>query len=78
MEEKRKRILALILLERKRQNLLHPQIHDTKAEQLMVLVEEVGEVATAIQDKDKDNENYIEELIQVASYAVRMLEQTKI
>lgn len=76
MEEKRKRILALILLERKRQNLLHPQIHDTKAEQLMVLVEEVGEVATAIQDKD--NENYIEELIQVASYAVRMLEQTKI
>lgn len=64
-------IIGGILSERLRQDHLHPDFPEDK--RLAILMEEVGEVATAIQNGDI--ENLKEELIQVASVCVRWLEQ---
>ena len=50
------------------------QTHLTPSEYLTVLQEEVGEVARAIIDGDL--ENYREELIQVATVALAMVEES--
>jgi NTP pyrophosphatase (non-canonical NTP hydrolase) len=64
------RIIGGIINERLRQDNLHPVFPEDK--RLAILIEEVGEVATAIQNGDI--ENLKEELIQVASVCVRWLE----
>lgn len=56
--------------ERVRQDYLHP--NNKKDEYLAIIIEEVGEVARAIQIRDKANLK--EEIIQVAAVAVRWLE----
>lgn len=56
--------------ERIRQDYLHP--NNKKDEYLAIIIEEVGEVARAIQIRDKANLK--EEIIQVAAVAVRWLE----
>jgi NTP pyrophosphatase (non-canonical NTP hydrolase) len=62
--------LNAIIRERKRQDILHP--NNKKGLYFPILVEEVGEVAIALQYKDKDNLK--EELVHVAAVAVRWLE----
>ena len=84
----REEIFDLINQERERQDMLYPipklnksETNDIKAIQsiilqhdfLMVLIEEVGEVGTALQG-DGDLQ---EELIQVASVCIRWLENLK-
>lgn len=64
-------IINAIVNERKRQDYLHKR--NKKEDYLAILVEEIGEVARAIQLKDKRNQ--IEEIIQVAAVAVRWLEE---
>lgn len=59
-----------IIKERKRQDFLHPD--NKKEEYLAIIIEEVGEVAKALQLKDKDNLK--EEIIHVAAVAIRWLE----
>jgi NTP pyrophosphatase (non-canonical NTP hydrolase) len=63
-------ILNRIIHERKRQDILHPG--NKRDQMLSILIEEVGEVGTAIQTRDKDNLK--EELVHVAATAVRWLE----
>ncbi|MBB6446489.1 hypothetical protein [Bacillus benzoevorans] len=65
-------VLVDVGMERARQDRIHP---DTLSllERFPVLVEEVGEVGTALQTKNKAN--LYEELVQVAAEAVRMAEQ---
>lgn len=63
-------IINAIVKERKRQDYLHPK--NKKDDYLSILMEEVGECATAIQNKDKDNLRA--EIVQVAAVAVRWLE----
>lgn len=71
-----------VFMERKRQNLKWGfQRHDMGT-WLMILMEEVGEVAQAMQKekgwgKDTDSSNLYEELIQVAAVASAMAEQVK-
>lgn len=64
-------IRDLIQIERLRQNELHPNF--PKEIRLAVLVEEVGEVAKALQDGNR--QNLEEELTQVAAVAQRWLEK---
>ena len=59
----------MIGTERQRQEEIHPNEH-SEPHLLAVLVEEVGEVAKALQE----NSNITEELIHVAAVAVRWLE----
>jgi NTP pyrophosphatase (non-canonical NTP hydrolase) len=67
----------LILLERERQNRLHPfnnpstDVSDTF--KLSVMIEEVGEVARAILDGEP-NTQLMQELVQVAAVATAWLE----
>lgn len=63
-------IFNAIVKERIRQDYLHP--NNKKDEYLAIILEEVGEVARAIQLRDKDNLK--EEIIHVAAVAVRWLE----
>jgi NTP pyrophosphatase (non-canonical NTP hydrolase) len=63
-------IINAIVKERKRQDYLHP--HNKKEDYFSILMEEVGEIATAIQHKDRDN--MIDEIIHAASVCVRWLE----
>ena len=63
--------LNAILKERKRQDIIHPKSEDY--DYFAVLIEEVGEVARAIQNEDY--ENLQEELVQVAAVAIRWLEE---
>lgn len=65
-------VLSDVNAERYRQDEIHPE-EKTIQERFNVLVEEVGEVATALQNRDP--ENLYEELIHVAASAVRMAEQ---
>ncbi len=58
--------------ERIRQESMHPEKMSV-SQRLPVLIEEIGEVGTAIQNND--NDNLYQELIQVAAVAVRMAEQ---
>lgn len=62
-------IWQLIAAERQRQDRLHPKV-GTDHHLLAVLMEEVGEVAQAIQEKT----NLHEELVHVAAVAIRWLE----
>lgn len=70
-------IIRSILLERDRQDELHPG--DTPADdidpfrKLAYLVEEVGEASEALQERDDDG--LAEELVQVAAVAVAWLER---
>lgn len=64
------KIISGIIDERLRQDNIHPDFPGEK--RLAILMEEVGEVAKAIQNGDI--ENLKEELIQVASVCVRWLE----
>ena len=88
LEVKREDIFDLINHERERQDLLYPipilnksETNDVKAIQnimlqhdfLMILIEEVGEVGTALQGEG----DLQEELIQVASVCIRWLENLK-
>jgi NTP pyrophosphatase (non-canonical NTP hydrolase) len=61
-------ILDAILQERRRQDELH--LWNKKTDKLAILIEEVGEIASAMQG-DGDLE---EELVQLASVCVRWLE----
>lgn len=72
MTNNRTKILNDIEQERERQDNLHPEKLDLPM-RYVTLVEEVGEVATAIQNNDV--ENLYEELIHAASVCVRMAEQ---
>jgi NTP pyrophosphatase (non-canonical NTP hydrolase) len=63
--------MAAIFLERYRQNILHPWSKQTP--RLAVLVEEIGEIGTALQNDDQ--ENLKEELTQLAALCVRWLEE---
>lgn len=71
MNELRRIIFEDINNERERQENIHPEKLDLPM-RFTTLVEEVGEVATAIQNND--NENLYEELVQVAAVCVRMIE----
>jgi NTP pyrophosphatase (non-canonical NTP hydrolase) len=61
-------IFDAIIQERKRQDMLHPWIKKTN--RLAILVEEVGEIAQALQGEG----NLEEELVQLAAVCVRWLE----
>jgi NTP pyrophosphatase (non-canonical NTP hydrolase) len=65
-------VLNDVKRERMRQDALHPQ-ELSISNRFVVLGEEVGEVARAIQNNDPDN--LYDELIQVAAESVRMAEQ---
>jgi NTP pyrophosphatase (non-canonical NTP hydrolase) len=67
----REMIFRLIDAERLRQDARHPEWDEEKA--FAVLVEEVGEVAKALNEMDKVE--LIRELVQVAAVCVRWLEQ---
>ena len=69
---KTKEILKEIHAERKRQHKLWGEQNLTPSEFYLILAEEVGEVATALQEMDL--ENYRVELTQVAAVAVQMIE----
>jgi NTP pyrophosphatase (non-canonical NTP hydrolase) len=62
-------IFDAIMQERRRQDELHPW--NKKTNRLSILVEEVGEIASALQG-DGDMQ---EELVQLASVCVRWLEE---
>lgn len=65
-----------VLLDVKSERIRQDEIHSKESnvyKNLAVLVEEVGEVGTAIQNDD--SKNLYEELIQVAAVAVKMAEQ---
>lgn len=68
---KRSDIIAAIFMERYRQDTLHPWNIDT-TNKLAVLIEEVGEIGTALQNRDSTNLK--EELTQLAAVCVRWLE----
>ena len=63
-------IINAILKERKRQDLLHP--NNKKSAYLSIVVEELGEVAAAIQEGNKEQQEL--ELVQLAASVVRWLE----
>lgn len=63
------KIIEEILKERKRQNELHP--NNKLDNYLEVLIEEVGEIAMALQGEG----NLQDELIQVASVCMRWIEE---
>lgn len=65
-------VLNDVKRERMRQDALHPQELNI-SDRFVVLGEEVGEVARAIQNNDPDN--LYDELIQVSAESVRMAEQ---
>lgn len=75
------RVLRDLLKERNRQEKIHP--HKLKTSDMyFVLLEEIGEVAEALQHslglpgtKHEDKDDLYEELIQVAAVAVRMANQ---
>lgn len=68
-------IFERIAAERKRQLAKFPhEAEDTDAVSLAILVEEVGEVARALNDDDT-GEHLDEELVQVAAVAVKWLER---
>lgn len=71
MNELRRMIFEDINNERERQEKIHPEKLDLSM-RFTTLVEEVGEIATAIQNND--NENLYEELVQVAAVCVRTIE----
>ena len=69
----RSNIFRLIENERERQELLHPEgFLGSKETAMTVLAAEVGEVATAFLRERKENQ--INEVIQVAAVALRILE----
>lgn len=75
-------VLSHVGKERDRQNVLWGKQHHDYGTWLTILVEEVGEVAQAMQKqknwgKDSDSDNLYEELIHVAAVAVAIAEQVK-
>lgn len=71
MVEKYPQILEVIA-ERWRQNRIHPNFPEDRSMQLAIIVEEVGEVAQAM--NDENSANWRDELIQVAASALRAVE----
>lgn len=72
MNEVRTRIINDIHIERNRQNQLHPQKLNL-AMRFITIMEEMGEVAQALQDKDM--ESVYRELIDAAASCIRMAEE---
>ncbi|MGJ9460308.1 MazG-like family protein [Oceanobacillus sp. CF4.6] len=80
---KRTKVLNDIHRERERQFYLHGEQKETPMEMLYIfLAEEMGEVAEAIQTKNKldnvketDSDNLYQELVEVAAVAVKMAER---
>lgn len=66
----RPHIIEAVVLERYRQDKMHPsnELHDY----LPILIEEVGEIGKALQNRDEDNLK--EELVQLAALCFRWLE----
>lgn len=64
-------IIEAILKERIRQETIHP--YNEVSDYLSILIEEVGEIGRAIQNKDIDNLK--EEIIHTASVCIRWLEE---
>jgi NTP pyrophosphatase (non-canonical NTP hydrolase) len=72
-------IIDAIAQERKRQEEKHGEFSvagpfKSDAERLVILVEEVGEVARALQDGDAESENLRAEIVQCAAVCVAWLE----
>lgn len=71
-------VFSLIKAERARQDALYgPQGERTLLEWHAILAEEMGEVSKEVNEiffKDKDMDDYVKELIQLASVAIHMLE----
>lgn len=63
-------IMAAIFIERYRQEALHPG--NKKEDYLPIMIEEVGEIGTALQNRDVDNLK--DELVQLCAVCVRWLE----
>lgn len=72
MNELRKTIIEDINNERERQEIIHP-VKLNLPMRFTTLVEEVGEIATTIQNNDIGN--LVDELIQTAAVCVRMIEE---
>ncbi len=72
MNNSQKEFIELVLKERLRQNELFGVQNNTDEVWLSILVEEVGEVAQAIQNKDFANFN--EEIVQIAAVATAWYE----
>ena len=70
MEAVQANILGGIIAERLRQDRLHPEFPECM--RMAILVEEVGEVAKALQEGNRAN--LIEELQQVSAVAIRWIE----
>lgn len=66
-------VARVITFELRRAREEHPEAYDSRSAGLVVLVEEVGEVAEAIQRGSR--QDMLSELAQVAAVAVRMMEQ---
>jgi hypothetical protein len=62
-------IINRILIERKRQDILHP--NNKQSDYLAILVEEVGEIAAAMQGDGI----LIDEIVQLAAVCIRWLEE---
>jgi NTP pyrophosphatase (non-canonical NTP hydrolase) len=76
-EDQMKDVLTDVAVERARQDLKWGPQNHSPALWLSILTEEVGEVATEVQDmafRDKLGHSYRAELIQVAAVAVAMIE----
>lgn len=75
-------VIKSVLLERKRQITLWGKERHAYGDWLKILIEEVGEVAQAMQQKtewvkETDSNNLYEELIHVAAVACAIAEQVK-
>lgn len=68
-------LLSAIKEERRRQNIIHPSFPKFDSSRFLILTEEFGEIAKAL--NDEDDENLKIELIQLASVCVRWLEEIK-
>ncbi len=78
IEIKRRRFFNMIEHERDRQNELHPRgmydgAYTSRTLALTVLTEEVGELAEAIIEKDRERQT--EELLHVAAVCFRIFEE---
>ncbi|MFJ7471077.1 hypothetical protein ACIQWI_21280 [Peribacillus frigoritolerans] len=81
-DQLKKDVLHAVEKERLRQNTLWGKQRHTYGDWLKILIEEVGEVAQAMQKdqgwgKDSDASNLYSELIHVAAVAVAIAEQVK-
>ena len=79
LQPKLRKVLADMVRERKRQDLVHPENPESIDAMLTILIEEVGEFAQAIQrektwSKESDCHNSYEEIVQSGAYCMRIAE----